>query len=73
MEKSERKLVRPFAVSYLRMFLKLPWRTREMVRIRALGGILIRNFVSINIPVLLDIMLCRHQCCCLFRVCSRFL
>jgi len=73
MEKCERRLVWPLAISYLRMFLKLLWRTREIVKIRAPGGILIRNFVNIKILVLLDIVLCRHQCYLLFRVCSRFL
>jgi len=44
MEKYERKLLWPFAMSYLRLFLKLLWRTREIVRIRAPGGILILKF-----------------------------
>jgi len=47
MEKYERKLVWPLGMSCPRMFLKLLWRTREIVRIRAPGGILIRNFVNI--------------------------
>jgi hypothetical protein len=56
----------PLGMSYPRMFLKLLWRTREIVRIRASVGILIRKFVNIKIPVLWDVMLCRHQCCLLF-------
>jgi hypothetical protein len=67
MERCERKLVWPRGMSYLRMFLKLLWRTREIIKIRAPGGILIRNFVNINIPVLWDMMLCRHQWCLLFQ------
>jgi len=33
-ERCERKLVWPLGMSYPRMFLKLLWRTKEIVRIR---------------------------------------
>jgi len=72
MERCERKLVWPLGMSYPRMFLKLLRRTREIVRIRAPGGILIRSFVNIKIPVLRDMMLYRHQCCLLFRSMQQF-
>jgi hypothetical protein len=67
MERCERKLVWPHGMSYPRMCVKLLWRTREIVRIRACGGILMRNFVNLNIPVLWDLMLCRHQCCLCYQ------
>jgi hypothetical protein len=51
MERCERKLVWPLGMSYPRMFLKLLWRIREIVRIRAPGGILIMNFVNIKYKI----------------------
>jgi hypothetical protein len=56
-------------MSYPRMCVKLLWRTGEVVRIRACGGILMRDSVNLNIPVLWDMMLCRDQTRC-DKVCS---